>query len=316
MPNGESKHIIPIAFKFALATGLTVAAAVLAAGALMMQREWVGFLRLSAQRAEALAAAGSQSLDAAEQTRLLRSPNPLESSQQARSGQALGNLRALTGGFSHLTTFVPVGPGYAMVAGSTSEEYSPGMLLPMPFAARRLADLEGQVLLHSSIESEVHSNGAFSCVSAYAPLAGPDGKLGAVLAVDVPVGALLGAFEAKRASLLIATLFAGLLGVLLAGFVGSMVAGPVGELVATVRRAAKGDLEHPASFSGRDEIGLLGEACERTRLALKKRIESLEKENLDLRRRVEGDAADSPPCESEKGAEAEDAGPDGESRAR
>ena len=270
MPNRELNRFVPLAAKFAVITGLIVAVMALITGVLINHQQWRDLLKLAASQAETLAVAGAESIEADDAARVLRSANPTATPQWQKIGETLGHYRAISGNTLHLTALVPVGRDNAQVAVSTDDNYPSGLVMALPGAARRLADPGGNVLLASSRHTESHSNGITRCISAYAAIATAQGRLGAIVSVDVPISTLKDAFETRVALTALVTVIAAVAGVVLAGFIGSLATAPIGELVATARRAASGDLDHAVRVHSHDEIGLLAAAFERMRLALKK----------------------------------------------
>jgi len=124
-------------------------------------------------------------------------------------------------------------------------------------------------------------------VVAYAPITAGDGRMAAVLVVEVTSEVV----EARNWSSLKRFVWFSFLGAVFATtlslvFVRSLLA-PVRTLVGVARRLRRGDYETPVAPGGTGEIGTLTQTMEEMRQALQQRVHELSNLNLDLARRVQ-----------------------------
>ncbi len=99
-----------------------------------------------------------------------------------------------------------------------------------------------------------------SFITAFSPIAGPDGSPAAVVTVDYPIEIYLDRLRELERSLGSAALLGGL-GTLLLGFVAARrLTRPISALTAAVGRVAGGDLSQPLPVGSRDEVGQLTRA--------------------------------------------------------
>ena len=97
-------------------------------------------------------------------------------------------------------------------------------------------------------------------ITAFAPIAGGDGKTAAVLTVDYPVEIYLDRLNELRTTVVRASLVGALAGVLLGVFVARRLTRPIAALTAGVSRVAGGDLSRALPVASSDEVGRLTQA--------------------------------------------------------
>jgi two-component system phosphate regulon sensor histidine kinase PhoR len=114
------------------------------------------------------------------------------------------------------------------------------------------------------------------------PLAGADGARGVLrLAVPTPDGDP--ARAVVRRSVAGGVLLGCTVALAVGLFVGRRVARPLRQMQAAARRLAGGDFERPVPVVGTDEVAALGEALNRMAVALREKIEGLDREQAKVR---------------------------------
>jgi signal transduction histidine kinase len=193
--------------------------------------------------------------------------------------------------FRHLLDFVPLDPGetvdlidqYGVVIASTANDrlYS---------QADHQHFLEGLIASQSSAVGTCHGchqNGSTGVrvqdVMAFAPLLSRPSW-----GVDIrqPQAAAFGTTDLLRWKILVWALAVALVALFFAWGVATSVTAPLSMLVRVAGRIAGGELQTPIPELGRDEVGRLGSALERMRIALKQSLEAVERGRDQLEKRV------------------------------